>query len=91
MKDLNFKINGIDMGNAMGDLFSLHDIPATDDGLKGGSLVNSVVSLRIDRGAMAHSYESIGLKLISECEWMMRPRIYRAPISHTAYLGNIAW
>jgi len=91
MKDLNFKINGIDMGNAMGDLFSLHDIPATDDGLKGGSLVNSVVSLRIDRGAMAHSYESIGLKLISECEWMMRPRIYRAPISHTAYLGNITW
>jgi surface protein len=57
-----------------------------------GNLVNSVVSLRIERGAMAHSYESIGLTLISECEWALsRSQIYRAPISHTAHLGDIKW
>jgi len=92
MKDLNFIINGNDKMSPMGDLFHLHDIPATDDGSMSGNLVNSVVSLRIERGAMAHSYESIGLTLISECEWALsRSQIYRAPISHTAYLGDIKW
>jgi surface protein len=92
MKDLNFIINGNDKMSSMGDLFHLHDIPATDDGSMSGNLVNSVVSLRIERGAMAHSYESIGLTLISECEWALsRSQIYRAPISHTAYLGDIKW
>ncbi|CAL6300661.1 unnamed protein product [Bathycoccus prasinos] len=92
MKDLNFIINGNDKMSPMGDLFHLHDIPATDDGSMSGNLVNSVVSLRIERGAMAHSYESIGLTLISECEWALsRSQIYRAPISHTAHLGDIKW
>jgi hypothetical protein len=41
---------------------------------------------------MAHSYESIGLTLVSECEWMLsRDQLYRDPISHTAYLGDIKW
>ena len=92
MKDLNFIINGNDKISPMGDLFHLHDIPSTDDGSMSGNLVNSVVSLRIDRGAMSHAYESIGLTLISECEWMLsRDQLYRAPISHTAYLGDIKW
>jgi len=92
MKDLNFIINGNDKISPMSELFYLHDIPATDDGSMSGNLVNSVVSLRIERGAMAHSYESIGLTLISECEWALsRSQIYRAPISHTAYLGDIKW
>ena len=92
MKDLNFIIDGNDKGSPMGDLFHLHDIPSTDDGSMSSNLVNSVVSLRIDRGAMSHAYESIGLTLISECEWMLsRDQLYRAPISHTAYLGDIKW
>ena len=51
MKDLNFIIDGNDKISPMGDLFHLHDIPSTDDGSMSGNLVNSVVSLRIDRGA----------------------------------------
>ena len=92
MKDLNFIVNGNDKMSPFGDLFNLHDIPSTDDGTMSGNLINSVVSLRIERGAMAHSYESIGLTLISECEWALsRNQIYRSPIQHTAYLGDITW
>jgi hypothetical protein len=92
MKDLNFIINGNDKILPFGVLFLLHDIPSTDDGTLGGNLINSVLLLRIDRGSMAHSYESIGLKLVSKCEWMLsRDQLYRDPISHTAYLGDIKW
>ena len=92
MKDLNFIVNGNDKLSPFGDLFPLHDIPSTDDGTMGGNSINSVVSLRIERGAMAHTYENIQLTLISECEWMLsRDQIYRSPIQHTQPLDNLIW
>ena len=44
------------------------------------------------KGQFAHTYFSIGVQLVSECEWeMSRDWLYRSPISSTAFLGNFTW
>ena len=90
MKDLNFIVNGNNRFSTFGDLFPLHDIPSVDDN---GELINSVMTLRIERVSTAHTYKSIGVTLSSECEWKLSrgERLYRDPIEHTAYRGDIIW
>ena len=83
MMDLSFSINGADSLAPFHSLFPLHDVP---------SVVYNVVlkytrlSLNVMKGLFAHKYSSIGVQLVSECEWQMsRDWLYRSPISSAAF------
>jgi len=89
MLDLKFSINGDDKFRPFGDLMSLHDIPSTDSN---GDLINTKLTLRVEKGNLSNEYKGIQLKLVSECEWQMsRDLLYRDPISSTSPVDDITW
>ena len=92
-KDLSMTINGGAKIPAFGGMYSLNDVPSTDDN---GDLVHSVMTLRVDKGAESNSYSGLALKLVSECEYYLASaQLYRDPIStDNAVLGGtgvVAW
>jgi hypothetical protein len=89
MLDLSFTINGVPNLAPFQQLVSLHDVPSVDDN---GNLKYTRLSLNIQRGKFSQEYSSIGVELVSECEWTMsRDILYRSPISSKAYLGDFKW
>jgi len=89
MLDLKFSINGDAKFRPFGDLMHLNDIPSTDSN---GDLINTKLTLRVDKGDLSNEYKGIQLKLVSECEWQMsRDLLYRDPISSTSPLDDITW
>ncbi|CAL6391783.1 unnamed protein product [Bathycoccus prasinos] len=89
MMDLSFTINGADSLAPFHSLVPLHDVPSVDSN---GDLKYTRLSLNVMKGQFAHTYFSIGVQLVSECEWeMSRDWLYRSPISSTAFLGNFTW
>ena len=89
MLDLKFSINGDAKFRPFGDLMRLNDIPSTDSN---GDLINTKLTLRVDKGDLSNEYKGVQLKLVSECEWQMsRDLLYRDPISSTSPLDDIAW
>jgi hypothetical protein len=88
MMDLTFNVNGKPLA-PFSTVLPLHDVPSVDDD---GKLKYTRLSLNIGKGKFAHEYGSIGVQLVSECEWQMsRDWLYRSPISSTAYLGDFKW
>ena len=82
MLDLKFSINGDAKFRPFGDLMRLNDIPSTDSN---GDLINTKLTLRVDKGDLSNEYKGVQLKLVSECEWQMsRDLLYRDPISSTS-------
>ena len=89
MMDLSFSINGADSLAPFHSLFPLHSVPSVDSN---GDLKYTRLSLNVMKGQFAHKYSSIGVQLVSECEWQMsRDWLYRSPISSTAFLGDFKW
>ena len=89
MMDLSFSINGADSLAPFHSLVPLHDVPSVDSN---GDLKYTRLSLNVMKGQFAHKYSSIGVQLVSECEWQMsRDWLYRSPISSTAFLGDFKW
>ena len=87
--DLTFKVNGNTLP-AFGGMYALNDIPSVDDS---DALVQSVMTLRVTKGADSHSYSHLSVELVSECEFNIGS-LYRDPISSTAALdgtGTITW
>jgi hypothetical protein len=87
--DLTFKVNGNTLP-AFGGMYTLNDIPSVDDS---DALVQSVMTLRVTKGADSHSYSHLSVELVSECEFNLGS-LYRDPISSTASLdgnGTITW
>jgi hypothetical protein len=87
--DLTFKVNGNTLP-AFGGMYALNDIPSVDDS---DALVQSVMTLRVTKGADSHSYSHLSVELVSECEFNIGS-LYRDPISSTATLdgtGTITW
>ena len=89
MLDLSFAVNGADTLAPYQSLVPLHDIPSVD---ANGNLKHTRLSLNIAKGKFAQSYSSVGVQLVSECEWALsRDILYRSPISSSAYLGDFKW
>jgi len=89
MLDLSFTINGVNTIAPYQSLVPLHDIPSVD---ANGNLKHTRLSLNIAKGKFAHSYSSVGVQLVSECEWALsRDILYRSPISSSAYLEDFKW
>jgi len=89
MMDLSFTLNGADSLAPFHSLVPLHDVPSVD---KNGDLKYTRLSLNVMKGQFAQQYSSIGVQLVSECEWTMsRDILYRPPISSTAFLGDFKW
>ena len=89
MLDLSFTVNGVPNLAPFQQLVPLHDVPSVDDN---GNLKYTRLSLNIQRGKFSQEYSSIGVELVSECEWTMsRDILYRSPISSKAYLGDFKW
>ena len=79
-KDLSVTINGGAAIPAFGGMYSLNDVPSTDDN---GDLVHSVMTLRVDKGAESNSYSGLALELVSECEYYLASaQLYRDPHQH---------
>ena len=89
MLDLSFTVNGVPNLAPFQQLVPLHDVPSVDDN---GNLKYTRLSLNIQKGKFSQKYSSIGVELVSECEWTMsRDILYRSPISSKAYLGDFKW
>ena len=89
MMDLSFTLNGVPSIAPFQSLVPLHDIPSVDTN---GNLKYTRLSLNIQKGQFSQKYSSIGVQLVSECEWKMsRDWLYRSPISSTAFLGDFKW
>ena len=89
MLDLKFSINGDAKFRPFGDLMHLNHVPSTDSN---GDLINTKLTLCVDKGDLSNEYKGIQLKLVSECEWQMsRDLLYRDPISSTSPLDDITW
>jgi|TARA_B110000483_G_scaffold243296_1_gene332343 hypothetical protein len=89
MMDLSITLNGADSLAPFHSLVPLHDVPSVD---KNGDLKYTRLSLNVMKGQFAQQYSSIGVQLVSECEWTMsRDILYRPPISSTAFLGDFKW
>ena len=88
MLDLTFTINQ-DRLRPFGSLLTLSDVPSVD---ASGNLKHSRLTLEIERGKLAHEYTSIGVQLVSECEWQLsRDWMYREALSSTTFLGDFKW
>jgi len=89
MMDLSFSINGVPSLAPLHSLVPLHDVPSVDSN---GDLKHTRLSMNVMKGQFAQKYTSIGVQLVSECEWeMSRDWLYRSPISSTAFLGDFKW
>ena len=89
MLDLTFSING-DRLRPFGEPISLSSIESVDETT--GALKHSMLSLKIYKGDFEHSYSSIGVKLVSACEWgLASDWLYRDPISDESFLGDFKW
>jgi len=89
MMDLSFSINGGDQLAPFHSLVPLHDVPSVDSN---GDLKYTRLSLNVQKGQFSQKYTSVGVQLVSECEWeMSRDWLYRSPISSTAFLGDFKW
>ena len=89
MLDLSFTVNGADTLAPYQSLVPLHDIPSVD---ANGNLKHTRLSLNVAKGKFAQSYSSVGVQLVSQCEWeLSRDILYRSPISSSAYLGDFKW
>ena len=87
--DLPMSVSG-DWLTAYGGPLSLGSIPSVNSNR---DLIHSKFTLRIDRGAFAHEFKDVALKLVSECEFnLASSSMYRAAISsNDANLGTFKW
>ena len=70
----------------LGDVFPLYKLRSED---ASGDLQNTRLSLEISKGKLEHKYSSIGVQVVSACEWdLSLDWIYREPISDEAFLGD---
>ena len=88
MMDLSFTLNGAATLAPFQSLVPLQNIPSVDSD---GKLKHTRLSLNVLKGQFSQSYSSIGVQLVSECEWGLSDYLYRSPISSTAYLGDFKW
>ena len=89
MMDLGFKINGDPSLRPLGDAFPLYKLRSED---ASGDLQNTRLNLEISKGKLEHKYSSIGVQVVSACEWdLSLDWIYREPISDEAFLGDFKW
>ncbi|CAL6383485.1 unnamed protein product [Bathycoccus prasinos] len=89
MMDLGFKINGNPDLRPLGDAFPLYKVRSKD---AAGNLQNTRLILEISKGNLEHEYSSIGVQVVSACEWdLSLDWIYREPISDEAFLGDFRW
>jgi len=88
MLDLSFTVNGVDTlaPYSSASFFLLDDIQSVDED---GNLKRTRLSLNVAKGKFAQSYSSIGVQIVSECEFPLE--FYRDPISSSAYLGDFKW
>jgi len=88
MLDLSFTVNGVDKlaPYSSASFFLLDDIQSVDED---GNLKRTRLSLNVAKGKFAQSYSSIGVQIVSECEFPLE--FYRDPISSSAYLGDFKW
>ena len=87
--DLGFKINGDPSLRPLGDAFPLYKLRSED---ASGHLQNTRLNLEISKGKLEHKYSSIGVQVVSACEWdLSLDWIYREPISDEAFLGDFKW
>jgi len=90
MLDLKFRINGVYV-RPFGELLPLRNIESVDNK---GNLKYTRLALEIERGRFGDEYTSIGLKLLSECEFdfARNMALYREPLaSNNAFLGDFKW
>ena len=57
-----------------------------------GDLLDTILSLEISKGKFEHKYSSIGVQIVSACEWdLSLDWIYSDPISDEDFLGDFKW